>query len=57
MKFNNEFSKDILRYGEVIVDDEIEDDDNSFIRIRVIKYDGKMYYHKMIDGCVYVVML
>ena len=42
--------KELLRYGEIIITDEIEHKDGSFITIRIIKYDGKTYYHKMIDG-------
>ncbi len=50
---------DILRYGEVITDDDVSayyDSEN--VRIRLIAYDGKLYRHKMVDGevidCRYV---
>ena len=43
-------SKELLRYGQIIVDDNIEDSEGDFIRIRIIKYNGKIYYHKMIEG-------
>lgn len=43
-------SEDVLRYGEALTDD------TSFInyecnclRIRTIRYDGKIFYHKMVN--------
>ena len=48
---------DIIRYGEYLADDEIENSNDDFIRIRVIKYDGKMYYHKMVNGRVECLIL
>lgn len=47
---------DILRYGKIITDDMLYDNREFGIahdvRIRLIKYDGQLYYHKMVDGTV-----
>ena len=43
-------SQDILRYGEVIINEEFIEYDS--IRIRVISYNGSIYYHKMVNGDV-----
>ena len=45
--------KDVLRYGEVIVDENLVDfaiDDKNYVRIRIISYNEYIYYHKMADG-------
>ena len=45
--------KDVLRYGEVIVDENLIDfaiDDKNYVRIRIISYNDYVYYHKMVDG-------
>lgn len=44
----NDDNDDVLRYGEVITNDEI--DGEEYIRIQLIAYDGDLYYHKMVDG-------
>ncbi len=41
---------DILRYGKFMTDDVINGKD--YIRIRLISYNGDLYYHKMADGDV-----
>ena len=49
-------SNDLLRYGEILTDDIfVEYEKNSAVfytntRLRIIKYEGHVYYHKMIDG-------
>lgn len=48
-------SEYLLRYGEVLTDDEWEDTDQTRInqnceRIRIISYNGKLWYHKMCNG-------
>ena len=40
---------DILRYGEVITDDEFN---HYFTRIRIISCFGSIWYHKMVAGSV-----
>ena len=45
--------KDVLRYGEIIVDENLVDfaiDDKNYVRIRIISYNDYIYYHKMADG-------
>lgn len=41
---------DVLRYGTVITDDIMDGDE--YIRIRLIAYNGDLYYHNMVDGDV-----
>lgn len=45
-------SKEILRYGNIITDDFIEDKDGNFFRIRMIRYNDDIYYHKMKNGLI-----
>ena len=45
--------KDVLGYGEVIVDENLVDfaiDDKNYVRIRIFSYNDYIYYHKMTDG-------
>ena len=47
--------KDVLRYGEVIVDENLVDfaiDDKNYVRICSFSYNDYIYYHKMVDGKV-----
>lgn len=51
---------DVLRYGEVLTDDEFECDildstgfqiaETNYYRIRTIQYDNRIFYHKMVNG-------
>ena len=43
-------SQDILRYGEVTVDEQLVLDGKYNIRIRIISYNNSIYYHKMVNG-------
>lgn len=50
-------SDDVLRYGKIITDDAYASVVTGFwrrqaIRIRLISYNGNLYYHKMVDGDV-----
>ena len=48
---NKELDKELLRYGEMLDDTNgIDLIQKSFIRIRIIKLNGKIYTHKMING-------
>lgn len=38
---------DLLWYGEILTDDCYE---HRCVRIRTIAYNGRVYYHKMING-------
>ena len=42
--------KDVLRYGEIINDENFVLSDGQNIRIRIISYNDYIYYHKMADG-------
>lgn len=47
--------KDLLRCGEYLTDDafvkqNVQEHTINSIRIRTIKYEGKIYYHKMVNG-------
>lgn len=41
--------KDLLRYGEIKSDDMINAKEG-FYRLRVIRYNDKIYMHKMFNG-------
>ena len=46
---------DVLRYGEILTDDEFAEQDNlslcyKYSRIRTIRYDNRIFYHKMVNG-------
>ena len=46
---------DILRYGRTLTDDQLYsrcDEMADNVRIRLIAYDGRMWYHKMVNGTV-----
>lgn len=45
--------EDALRYGEVLTDDEIHCFPNGkegWLRIRTIRYESRIFYHKMVNG-------
>ena len=42
--------EDVLRYGEIIVDEEFIPYGQWHVRVRIISYSGSVYYHKMVDG-------
>ena len=44
------YEKDVLRYGEIIVDEVYNTWDGHLYRLRAIRYEGKLYWHKMVDG-------
>lgn len=41
--------RDVLRYGEYVVDESFDTWRNTY-RLRAIRYNGKLYWHKMVDG-------
>ena len=47
-------SKELMRYANILVNDEIEDRDGNHIRITIFHYmkENIRYYHKMINGTV-----
>ena len=50
--------EDVLRYGDILTDDELYCNipgagwfsDYGYIRILTIRYDERIFYHKMVDG-------
>lgn len=39
-------AKDVLRYGEIIVDEMYDTWDGHTYRLRVVRYDDKLYWHE-----------
>lgn len=44
------FSKELLKYGEIKANSEIQEIDGTNIRIRCIRYKDKVWFHHMEDG-------
>ena len=42
--------RDVLRYGEYLTDEQYTTWDSHYYRLRAIRYEGKLYWHKMVDG-------
>lgn len=42
--------RDVLRYGEYLTDEMYTTWDMHTYRLRAIRYNGKLYWHKMVDG-------
>lgn len=40
----------LQHYGKIITDDEMFADTHQYVRIRLISYDGELYYHKIVSG-------
>lgn len=44
---------EVIRYGEILTDDNFTEElcvsEDNF-RVRTIAYNGKIYYHKMVNG-------
>lgn len=43
-------ANDILRYGTILTDDELWDETDACIRIKIVSYEQAVYYVKMING-------
>lgn len=41
---------DILRYGTILTDDELWDETDACVRIKIISYEDNIYYIKMVNG-------
>lgn len=50
MNYSRTFTDAILRYGEYLTDEQYTTWDNHNYRLRAIRYNGKLYWHKMVDG-------
>ena len=42
--------REILRYGKYITDESYTTWDGHKYRLRAIRYDGHLYWYKMVDG-------
>ena len=43
-------ANDILRYGTILTDDELWDETEACVRIKIVSYEQTVYYVKMING-------
>lgn len=43
-------ANDILRYGTILTDDELWDETDACVRIKIVSYKQTVYYVKMING-------
>ena len=50
MNYSRTFTAAVLRYGEYVVDEMYPPWDRPDYRLRAIRYNGKLYWHKMVDG-------
>mgnify|MGYP004667020033 FL=1 len=41
---------DVLRYGIILTDDELWDETDAYIRIKIVSYENNIYYIKMVNG-------
>lgn len=42
--------RDVLRYGEYVIDEMYTTWDMHAYRLRAIRYNDKLYWHEMVDG-------
>ena len=42
--------RDVLRYGEYVIDEMYTTWDMHTYRLRAIRYNDKLYWHEMVDG-------
>ena len=43
-------ANDILRYGIILTDDELWDETDACVRIKIVSYEQTVYYIKMVNG-------
>lgn len=43
-------ANDILRYGTILTDDELWDETDACVRIKIVSYEQAVYYIKMVNG-------
>ena len=43
-------ANDILRYGTILTDDELWDETDACVRIKIVSYEQAVYYVKMVNG-------
>ena len=44
------FEQDVLRYGKIIIDNSFETNNLKYVRIRIVSFEGKIYFHQMCNG-------
>ena len=44
------FEQDVLRYGKIVVDNNFETSNLKYVRIRIVSFEGKIYFHQMCNG-------
>ncbi len=49
-KADDESPNDVLRYGTILTDDELWDEMDACVRIKIVSYKQTVYYVKMING-------
>lgn len=42
--------QEVLRYGEYVTDESYITWDKHNFRLRAVRYNGHLYWHKMVDG-------
>ena len=47
---NQDFFRDLLRYGKIKSDFEVKENTGRLFRVRVFEYEGKKYFTVMCDG-------
>lgn len=50
MNYSRTFTDAILRYGEYLVDEQYITWDKHNYRLRAIRYENLLFWHKMVDG-------
>ena len=43
-------ANDILRYGTILTDDELLDESDACVRIKIVSYEQAIYYVKIVNG-------
>lgn len=50
MNYSKTFIAAVLHYGEYLTDEQYTTWDKHHYRLRAIRYESKLYWHKMVDG-------
>lgn len=50
ISYDTPCAENVLRYGTCIVDEMYDTWDGHTYRLRAVRYDGKLYWHKMVNG-------
>lgn len=44
------YSEKIIKYGHILIDESVEMKEEHFLRLKLVEYESKLFYQKMIDG-------